>query len=89
MYFFLVQVQPVDPSLVAYLKTQQDTSYPVISTSPLIHVKHPLIHPFQKPVTIFLPCAPHPDKKNLASEIEHKRTASATTNRITPLYLNR
>ncbi|VCW76770.1 unnamed protein product, partial [Gulo gulo] len=55
-----LKVQPVDPSLVAYLKTQQDTSYPVVSTSPLIHVKHPSIHPFQKPVTVFLPCAPQP-----------------------------
>ncbi|KAI5775634.1 DTHD1 [Gulo gulo luscus] len=84
-----LKVQPVDPSLVAYLKTQQDTSYPVVSTSPLIHVKHPSIHPFQKPVTVFLPCAPQPDKKTLGSEIDHKRTASATTNRIIPLYLNR
>ncbi|XP_046948373.1 death domain-containing protein 1 [Lynx rufus] len=84
-----LKVQPVDPSLVAYLKTQQDTSYPVISTSPLIHMKHPLVHPFQKPVTVFLPCSPHPDKKNLPSEIDHKRMASATTKRIIPLYLNR
>uniref|UniRef100_A0ABI7WDR8 Death domain containing 1 n=1 Tax=Felis catus TaxID=9685 RepID=A0ABI7WDR8_FELCA len=84
-----LKVQPVDPSLVAYLKTQQDTSYPVVSTSPLIHMKHPLVHPFQKPVTVFLPCSPHPDKKNLASEIDHKRMASATTRRIIPLYLNR
>uniref|UniRef100_A0A2K6FMG2 Death domain containing 1 n=1 Tax=Propithecus coquereli TaxID=379532 RepID=A0A2K6FMG2_PROCO len=83
-----LKIQPVDPSLVAYLKTQQDTSYSVLSTSPLIHVQHPSTHPFQKPVTVFLPCSPHPDKKNLASEIEHKRTARATTNRITPSYFN-
>ncbi|XP_038517933.1 death domain-containing protein 1 [Canis lupus familiaris] len=84
-----LKVQPVDPSLVTYLKTQQDTSYPIVSTSPVIHVKHPSIHPFQKPVTVFLPCSPHPDKKTLGSEIDPKRTASATTNRIIPLYLNR
>ncbi|XP_008699599.2 death domain-containing protein 1 [Ursus maritimus] len=84
-----LKVQPVDPSLVAYLKTQQETSYPVVSTSPLIHVKHPSIHPFQKPVTVFLPCSPHPDKKTLGSEIDHKRTASATSDRIIPLYLRR
>ncbi|XP_057582886.1 death domain-containing protein 1 [Hippopotamus amphibius kiboko] len=84
-----LKVQPIDPSLVAYLKTQQDTSYSLLSTSPLIHVQHPSTHPFQKPITVFLPCSPHPDKKNLGSEIDHKRTASATTNRITPLYLNR
>ncbi|KAL2780105.1 death domain-containing protein 1 isoform 2 [Daubentonia madagascariensis] len=83
-----LKIQPVDPSLVAYLKTQQDTSYSVLSTSPLIHVQHPSTHPFQKPVTVFLPCSPHSDKKNLGSEIDHKRTASATTNRITPSYFN-
>ncbi|KAF4019834.1 hypothetical protein G4228_011455 [Cervus hanglu yarkandensis] len=84
-----IKVQPIDPSLVAYLKTQQDTSYSVLSTSPMIHIQHPSTHPFQKPVTVFLPCSPHPDKKNLGSEIDHKRTASTTTNRIIPLYLNR
>ncbi|XP_055290971.1 death domain-containing protein 1 isoform X2 [Moschus berezovskii] len=84
-----IKVQPIDPSLVAYLKTQQDTSYSVLSTSPMIHVHHPSTHPFQKPVTVLLPCSPHPDKKNLGSEIDHKRTASTTTNRIIPLYLNR
>ncbi|XP_070362172.1 death domain-containing protein 1 isoform X6 [Equus asinus] len=83
------KVQPVDPSLVAYLKTQQDTSYLVLCTSPLIHVQHPSTHPLQEPVTVFLPCSPQPDKKNLRSEIEPKRTASATTNKIIPLYLNR
>ncbi|KAM9086285.1 death domain-containing protein 1 [Megaptera novaeangliae] len=83
-----LKVQPIDPSLVAYLKTQKDTSYSVLSTSPLIHVQHPSTHLFRKPITVFLPCSPHPDKKNLRSEIDHKRTASATTNRIIPLYLN-
>ncbi|XP_036858944.2 death domain-containing protein 1 isoform X1 [Manis javanica] len=84
-----LKVQPVDPSLVAYLKTQQDTSYLVLSTSPLIHVLHPSTHTFQKPVTIFLPCSPHPDKKNLGSEIDHKRANSAPANRIIPFNLNR
>ncbi|XP_069449129.1 death domain-containing protein 1 [Ovis canadensis] len=84
-----IKVQPVDPSLVAYLKTQQETSYSVLSTSPVIHIQHPSTHPFQKPVTVFLPCSPHPDKKNLGSEIDHKRTACTTTNRIIPLYFNR
>ncbi|KAM9237424.1 death domain-containing protein 1 [Dugong dugon] len=84
-----LKVQPVDPSLVAYLKTKQDTSYSVVSTSPLIHVQHPSSCPFQKPITVFLPCSPHPNKKNLRFDIDHKRTASVTTNRIIPLYLNR
>ncbi|XP_074205543.1 death domain-containing protein 1 isoform X1 [Camelus bactrianus] len=83
------KVQPIDPSLVAYLKAQQDTFYSLLSTSPLIHVQHPSTHLFQKPVTVFLPCSPHPDKKNLGSEIDHKTATSAMTNRIIPLYLNR
>ncbi|XP_006191240.2 death domain-containing protein 1 [Camelus ferus] len=84
-----LKVQPIDPSLVAYLKAQQDTFYSLLSTSPLIHVQHPSTHLFQKPVTVFLPCSPHPDKKNLGSEIDHKTATSAMTNRIIPLYLNR
>ncbi|XP_062069099.1 death domain-containing protein 1 isoform X1 [Lepus europaeus] len=83
------KVQPVDPSLVTCLRTQHDTTYSVLATSPLIHVQHPATHRFQKPVTVFLPCSPHPDKKNLSSEIDHKRIPSATTNRIIPLYFNR
>ncbi|XP_049742334.1 death domain-containing protein 1 isoform X2 [Elephas maximus indicus] len=84
-----LKVQPVDSALVAYLKTKQDTSYSVVSTSPLIHVQHPSTHLFQKPITVFLPCCPHSDKRNLGSEIDHKGTASVTKNRIIPLYLKR
>ncbi|XP_004608129.2 death domain-containing protein 1 [Sorex araneus] len=84
-----LKVQPVDPTLVAHLRTQQDTLCSVLATSPLVHVQHPSTHAFQKPVTLLLPCSPHVDKKNLESEIDHKRTASATTNRIIPLYFDR
>ncbi|XP_016806928.3 death domain-containing protein 1 isoform X2 [Pan troglodytes] len=84
-----LKIQPVDPALVAHLKAQQDTFYSVQSTSPLIHIRHPSTYPFQKPVTLFLPCSPYLDKNNLGSEIDHKRRASATINRITPSYFNR
>ncbi|XP_032610069.1 death domain-containing protein 1 isoform X3 [Hylobates moloch] len=84
-----LKIQPVDPALVAHLKAQQDTFYSVQSTSPLIHIQHPSTYPFQKPVTLFLPCSPYLDKSNLGSEIDHKRRASATINRITPSYFNR
>nr|XP_054409791.1 death domain-containing protein 1 [Pongo abelii] len=84
-----LKIQPVDPALVAHLKAQQDTFYSVQSTSPLIHIQHPSTYPFQKPVTLFLPCSPYLDKSNLDSEIDHKRRASATINRITPSYFNR
>uniref|UniRef100_A0A8I5NFP8 Death domain containing 1 n=1 Tax=Papio anubis TaxID=9555 RepID=A0A8I5NFP8_PAPAN len=83
------KIQPVDPALVAHLKAQQDTFYSVQSTSPLIHIQHPSTYPFQKPVTVFLPCSPYLDKNNLDSEIDHKRRASATINRITSSYFSR
>ncbi|XP_066088537.1 death domain-containing protein 1 isoform X2 [Saccopteryx bilineata] len=84
-----LKVQPVDPSLVANLKTQQDASYAVLSTTPLVHVQLPSTHPFQKPVTVFLPCSPHTEKRNLGPAIDHRRTASTITKRIVPLYFNR
>ncbi|EPQ08166.1 Death domain-containing protein 1 [Myotis brandtii] len=84
-----LKIQPVDPSLVTYLKTQQDTSYSVLSTSPLIHVQHPSTHPFQKPVIVCLPCSSHPDKKNLGSEIDHNRRVITTTKTMVSLYFNR
>ncbi|XP_069868595.1 death domain-containing protein 1 [Dipodomys merriami] len=83
-----LKIQPVDPSLLVYLKTQQDSSYSVLSTSPLIHALHPSNHPFQKPVTILLPCTPNPDKKNLGLEEDHERKASATANKLTPTPLH-
>ncbi|XP_012381201.3 death domain-containing protein 1 [Dasypus novemcinctus] len=85
-----LKVQPVDPSLVVYLKTKQDTAYSVVSTSPLIHVQHPSTHTFQKPITVFLPCSPHADKMNWDPETDHKgKTASVMKIRVIPLYLNR
>ncbi|XP_073898592.1 death domain-containing protein 1 isoform X1 [Castor canadensis] len=82
-----LKIQPVDPSLLAHLKTQEDAAHSVLSTSPLIHIQHPSTHPFQKPVTVFLPCSPHLDKKSLGAEEDQKRTASATASRITPIPL--
>ncbi|KAL1789452.1 death domain-containing protein 1 [Sigmodon hispidus] len=86
-----LKIQPVDPSLVSYLKAHHDSSYSVQATSPLIHIQHPSTHSFQKPVTIFLPCSPLPEKKNLEFEKDHKRPESATVHRSLPipLYFNR
>ncbi|XP_055479781.1 death domain-containing protein 1 [Psammomys obesus] len=85
-----LKIQPVDPSLLLHLKSHQDLSYSVLSTSPLIHVQHPSTHSFQKPVTVFLPC-PLPEKKNPESEKDHGRPDSATVHRRipTPLHFNR
>nr|XP_021513733.1 death domain-containing protein 1 [Meriones unguiculatus] len=86
-----LKIQPVDPSLLLHLKSHQDPSYSVLSTSPLIHVQHPSTHSFQKPVTVFLPCSPLPEKKNPESEKDHGRPESATVHRRipTPLQFNR
>ncbi|EDL99850.1 rCG35965 [Rattus norvegicus] len=85
------KIQPVDPSLVSYLKTNQDPSCSVVSTSPLIYVQHPSTHPFQKPVTVFLPCSPLPDKKTLVFEKDHRGEESAAvhSNLPIPSYFNR
>ncbi|XP_051020868.1 death domain-containing protein 1 [Acomys russatus] len=86
-----LKIQPVDPSLVSYLRAHQDPSYSVLSTSPLIHVQHPSTHSFQKPVTVILPCSPLSEKKNLESEKDHSRPESAMVHRIlpTPLYFHK
>ncbi|EHH53606.1 Death domain-containing protein 1 [Macaca fascicularis] len=49
----------------------------------------PVLVQLKKPVTVFLPCSPYLDKNNLDSEIDHKRRASATINRITSSYFSR
>ncbi|KAM6220867.1 death domain-containing protein 1 [Rhynchocyon petersi] len=84
-----LKVQPIDPSLVAYLKTKHDVSYSILSTSPLIHIQHPSTHSFEKPMTVVLPCSPHTDKKNLGCDLNHKIASQVTTNRIIPLHFNR
>ncbi|GAB1289666.1 Death domain-containing 1 [Apodemus speciosus] len=86
-----LKIQPVDPSLVSYLQAHQDPSYSVVSTSPLIYIQHPSTHPFQKPVTVFLPCSPLPEKKNLESQKDHRRPESAAVHRSLPApsYLHR
>ncbi|XP_063778403.1 death domain-containing protein 1 [Pseudophryne corroboree] len=71
------KVQPIDTSLISALKVKHDVYHPVVSTSPLIHVKQPAVHVLHKPVTVFLPCPPNPEKKKSVNDTENKRASSA------------
>ncbi|CAN2388521.1 Death domain-containing protein 1 [Pristimantis euphronides] len=77
------KVQPIDTSLISVLKAKHDIYHPVVSCSPLIQVKQPSVQAFHKPVTVFLPCPPNPEKKKAADDAENKRAASAAASKTT------
>uniref|UniRef100_A0A7M4EE73 Death domain containing 1 n=1 Tax=Crocodylus porosus TaxID=8502 RepID=A0A7M4EE73_CROPO len=81
-----LKVQPIEPSLVSILKTKYDMYHSVVSTSPLVHVQHPSFQPFNKSVTIILPCPPNPEKKRQGDEIDHGRATSSTVTRTATAY---
>ncbi|XP_078081145.1 death domain-containing protein 1 [Mustelus asterias] len=71
------KVQPIDSILLSGMKSRQDIYHPIISTSPLVHIKHPSTQQFRKSITVTLPCPPNPDKKRLGEETDHARAATA------------
>ncbi|KAM9330379.1 death domain-containing protein 1 [Gastrophryne carolinensis] len=71
------KVQPVDTSLISLLKLKHDIYHPVVSSSPLIHMKQPSVQVFHKPVTVLLPCPPNPEKKKAGDDTD-KRISSAS-----------
>ncbi|XP_072352651.1 death domain-containing protein 1 [Scyliorhinus torazame] len=75
------KVQPIDSTLLSAMKSRQDIYHPIISTSPLVHIKHPSTQQFRKSITVTLPCPPNPDKKRLGEETEHVRAATAMVQR--------
>ncbi|XP_053310938.1 death domain-containing protein 1 [Spea bombifrons] len=77
------KVQPIDTSLFTLLKVKHDIYHSVVSSSPLVHMKHPSVQLFQKPVTIFLPCPPNPEKRKQGDDLENKRPSTATVPRVT------
>ncbi|KAG9479636.1 hypothetical protein GDO78_011586 [Eleutherodactylus coqui] len=77
------KVQPIDTSLISVLKAKHDIYHPVVSSSPIIQVKQPSVQAFHKPVTVFLPCPPNPEKKKAGDDAENKRAASAAASRTT------
>ncbi|XP_074847883.1 death domain-containing protein 1 [Carettochelys insculpta] len=80
------KVQPIEPSLVSTLKAKYDMYHAVVSTSPLVHILHPSCHPFNKSVSVILPCPPNPEKKSPADVTEHGRASSANVTRVTTAY---
>ncbi|XP_078415842.1 death domain-containing protein 1 [Cetorhinus maximus] len=75
------KVQPIDSTLLSGMKSRQDIYHPIISTSPLVHIKHPSTQQFRKSITVTLPCPPNPDKKRLGDETDHARAATAMVQR--------
>ncbi|XP_067407676.1 death domain-containing protein 1 [Emydura macquarii macquarii] len=81
-----LKVQPVEPSLVSILKAKYDVYQSVVSTSPLVHIQHPSSQPFNKSVSVILPCPPNPEKKKQGDTTEKGRASSATVTRVTSAY---
>ncbi|KAM4054239.1 death domain-containing protein 1 isoform 2-T2 [Anomaloglossus baeobatrachus] len=75
------KVQPIDTSLISVLKAKHDIYHPVVSSSPLIQVKQPSVQAFHRPVTVFLPCPPNPEKKKAGDDAENRRAASAAASK--------
>ncbi|XP_043549311.1 death domain-containing protein 1 [Chiloscyllium plagiosum] len=79
--FVQSKVQPIDSTLLSGLKSRQDIYHPIISTSPLVHIKHPSTLQFRKSIMVTLPCPPNPDKKKLGDEKDNARAATAMVHR--------
>ncbi|XP_067827613.1 death domain-containing protein 1 [Heptranchias perlo] len=71
------KVQPIETTLLCGIKSRQDIYHPIISTSPLVHIKHPSTQQFRKSIAVTLPCPPNSDKKRLGDETDHVRAATA------------
>uniref|UniRef100_A0A8C8S3K1 Death domain containing 1 n=1 Tax=Pelusios castaneus TaxID=367368 RepID=A0A8C8S3K1_9SAUR len=81
-----LKVQPVEPSLISILKAKYDVYQSVVSTSPLVHIQHPSSQPFNKSVSVILPCPPNPEKKKQGDATEKGRASSATFTRVTSAH---
>ncbi|XP_067865533.1 death domain-containing protein 1 [Heterodontus francisci] len=75
------KVQPIDSTLLSGMKLRQDIYHPIISTSSLVHIKHPSTQQFRKSITVTLPCPPNPDKKRFGDETDHARAVTAMVQR--------
>ncbi|KAM4807647.1 death domain-containing protein 1 [Rhinophrynus dorsalis] len=80
------KVQPIDTAIISLLKVKHDIYHSVVSSSPLVHVKHPSVKCFHKPVTVLLPCPPNPEKKKQGEETENKRASSALASRVSSTH---
>nr|XP_025043361.1 death domain-containing protein 1 isoform X2 [Pelodiscus sinensis] len=80
------KVQPIEPSLVSFLKAKYDMYHSVVSTSPLVHIQHLSSEPFNKEVSVILPCPPNSEKRKPGDSREHGRTSSATVTSVATAY---
>ncbi|XP_062991188.1 death domain-containing protein 1 [Elgaria multicarinata webbii] len=81
-----LKVQPIEPSTISILKTKHDTYHSVVSTSPLVHLQHPSSQPFNKSITVILPCPPKQEKKREGDETDCGRTTSASIQRVSTAH---
>ncbi|KAJ6650804.1 hypothetical protein lerEdw1_003803, partial [Lerista edwardsae] len=81
-----IKVQPVEPSIIAMLKTKHDVYRSVASTSPLLHLQHSSSQPFNKPISVILPCPPNPEKLRQGDETDHGRATSASVHRVATVH---
>ncbi|XP_062838287.1 death domain-containing protein 1 isoform X2 [Anolis carolinensis] len=81
-----LKVQPIEPSTISLLKTKHDAYHSIVSTSPLVHLQHPSSQPFNKPVTVILPCPPNQEKKMEGDVMDHMRATSASAHRVTTMH---
>ncbi|XP_060635541.2 death domain-containing protein 1 [Anolis sagrei] len=81
-----LKVQPVEPSTISLLKAKHDAYHSIVSTSPLVYLQHPSSQPFNKSVTVILPCPPNQEKKMEGDVMDHVRATSASAHRVTTMH---
>ncbi|XP_007445217.1 death domain-containing protein 1, partial [Python bivittatus] len=79
-------VQPIDQSILSILRTKHDVYHSVVSTSPLVHLEHSSSLPFNRSVTVVLPCPPNQEKRREGMETDPGRATSASVPRVTSIH---
>uniref|UniRef100_A0A670JC00 Death domain containing 1 n=1 Tax=Podarcis muralis TaxID=64176 RepID=A0A670JC00_PODMU len=69
-----------------HVKAKNDMYHSVVSTSPLVYLQHPSSRPFNKSITIILPCPPNQEKKMEGNEKDQGRAMSASIPRVTTVH---
>ncbi|XP_013912271.1 PREDICTED: death domain-containing protein 1 [Thamnophis sirtalis] len=77
-----LKVQPIDQSTLSILKIQHDEYHSVMSTSSLVHLEYSSSLPFNRAITVVLPCPPNQDKRREGIETEAGRATSASIPRV-------
>ncbi|XP_058049037.1 death domain-containing protein 1 [Ahaetulla prasina] len=77
-----LKVQPIDQSTLSLLKAKHDEYHSVMSTSSLIHLEYSSSLPFNRAITVVLPCPPNQEKRREGIEIDAGRATSASIPRF-------